>query len=62
MFAVRQNGRPLVSQLDVFRGGPEIGSGNMMNRPRGPPEMIATENVFLIFFLFLIFKCNQNKN
>lgn len=38
MFAVRQNGRLLVSQLDVFRGGPEIGSGNMMNRPRGPPK------------------------
>ena len=52
MFAVRPNGRPLVSQLDVFRGGPEIGSGNMMNRPRGPPEMIAIENDFFKFCFF----------
>lgn len=39
LFAVQQTVRLLISQLDVLRGGPERGSGNMMNKQRGPPAI-----------------------
>lgn len=46
MFGVQLIVRLLISQLDAVKGGPKIGSGNMMNRPRGPPvidEWMACE-------------------
>lgn len=46
MFGVQQIVRLLISQLDAVKGGPKIGSGNMMNKPRGPPvidEWMACE-------------------
>lgn len=49
MFSVRLIGRPSISQLGAFRGGPEKGSGNMTNRPRGPPEMREKRNIFSVY-------------
>lgn len=57
MSVILRNGRPLISQLDVFLGGPKRGSGNMMNKPIGPPANKNKDNMLIFYLLGVLYYC-----